>query len=176
MLVDRPRDELLADAAFAADEHGDVAVGHLLDDVRDLLHRRALAPREKRLALVVAQLTPQVGELADQAGPLDGLLDRGIERDFAEPLRVARLDDVVGGAEAHRLDDDRGLLAARQHDDLQLRTRGLERLQRLQAVHAGHGHVEQHDVGRIALADGGDDLVAARVGARLVARARQETS
>ena len=29
--VDCPRDQLLADAAFSADEHGDVTVGHLFD-------------------------------------------------------------------------------------------------------------------------------------------------
>ena len=80
------------------------------------------------------------------------------------PSGIVRLDDVVGGAEAHGFDDDLRLLAAREHDHLQLGPRRLQRLQRLQAVHAGHGDVEQHDVGRLALADRRDDLVAARVG------------
>ena len=58
-LMDGARDELLADAALAADQHGDVAVGHLLDDVRHLTHGRAVAPAEERLVLIVAELPPQ---------------------------------------------------------------------------------------------------------------------
>ena len=50
----------------------------------------------------------------------------------------------------------------------------LEQLERLEAVHAGHHHVEQHDVGRIALLDRRQQLVAARVGARLIAAEREE--
>ena len=172
--MNRARDELLADAALAANQHGDVAVGDLLDDERDLAHRGAVAPADERLALIVAQLPAQVGELVDQAVALDRLLDRRVERDLAEPFGIVRLDDVVGGAEAHGFDDDLRLLAARQHDHLQLGARRLERLQRLQAVHAGHRDVEQHDVGRLALADRGDDLVAARIRARFVAAQREK--
>jgi hypothetical protein len=173
-LMDRARHQLLAAAALAGNEHGDVAVGHLLDDVRDLPHGGAVAPPDERLVLIVAQLAPQIAQLADQARALDRLLDRGIERNLTKPFRVAGLDDVIGGAEPHGLDDDRRLLAPREHDDLQLGTRRLERLERLQAVHAGHGHIEQHDVRRFALPDGRDDLVAARVGARFVAAQREE--
>ena len=57
-------------------------------------------------------------QLGHQTVLLDRVLDRDVERDLAEPLRVVRLDDVVGGAEPDRLDDGRGLVAARQHDDL----------------------------------------------------------
>ncbi len=133
-----------------------------------------VAPADERFALIVAQLPAEIGELVDQPAALDGLLDRGVERDFAETFRIARLDDVVGGTEADGLDDDLRLLAAGQHDHLQFRARRFQRLQRLQAIHAGHRHVEQHDVGRLALADGGDDLVAARVRAGLVAAQRQK--
>ena len=96
------------------------------------------------------------------------------ERDFAEAFGVIRLDDIIRRAEADGFDDGRGLLAAREHDHLQLGARGLQRLQRLQAVHAGHRDVEQHDVGRLALTDRRDDLVAARVGARLVPTKRKK--
>ena len=141
---------------------------------RDRLHLGAVAPEQERAILVVAQLPAQLGDLGDQPRLLDRALDRGVERDLAEPFGIVGLDDVVGGAEAHRLDDRRRLLAARQHDDLQLGLRRLQRAQRLEAVHARHHHVEQHDVGRIALLDGGEHLVAARVGARLVAAQREE--
>ena len=173
-LVDRARHQLLADAALAANQHGDVAVGHLLDDQRHVAHRRTVAPADERLALVVAQLPAEVGQLVDQPAALDGLLDRGVERDFAKAFRVARLDHIVRGTQADGLDDGLRLLAAGQHDHLQLRARGFQRLQRLQAVHAGHRHVEQHDVGGLALADGGDDLIAARVRAGLVSAQREK--
>ena len=115
-LVDRARHELLADAALAADEDGDVAVGHLFDDLRDRLHLGTVAPEQERAVLIVAQLPAQLGDFRHEARLLDRALDRGVERDFAEALRIVRLDDVVGGAEPHGFDDGRGLLAARQHD------------------------------------------------------------
>ena len=134
----------------------------------------AVAPEQERAVLVVAQLLAQLGQLRDEPVLLDGVLDRHVERDLAEALGVVGLDDVVGGAEAHRFDDRRGLLAAREHDGLRLRARGLERAQRREAVQAGHHHVEQHDVGRIRLPDGGEQFVAARVGPRVVAAEREE--
>ena len=113
-LMDGARDELLADAALAANQHRDVAVGHLLDDRRDGLHVGAVAPEEERAVLVVAQLTPQLGDLRHQARLLDRALDRGVERDLAEAFRIVGLDDVVGRAELHRFDDGRRLLACRR--------------------------------------------------------------
>src|SRR4029453_7432442 len=50
-LVDRPRNQLLADAALAADEHGDVAVRDLLDHGRDAAHFFTVPP--DRQVLVV---------------------------------------------------------------------------------------------------------------------------
>ena len=145
----------------------DVAVGHLLDDGGDAAHLLAVAP--DRPILVVAQLLAQLAQLGDQPVLLDRVLDRDVERDLAESLGIVRLDDVVGGAEPHRLDDRRGLVAARQHDDLRLGPRGLQRAQRRQPVEPGHHHVEQDDVGRFDLLHGGEQLVAARVAARFVA-------
>ncbi len=136
---------------------------------RDRLHLGAVAPEQEGAVLVVAQLAPQLGDFRDQACLLDGALDGGVERDLAEPLRVVRLDDVVGRAEAHGLDDGGGLLAARQHDHLQIGLGRFQRPQRLQAVHARHHHVEQDDVGRVALLDRRDHFVAPRVGTGVVA-------
>ena len=119
-LVDRARDELLADAALAADQHRDVAVGDLLDDLRDRSHLGAVAP--ERNARSWSSLSCRRSSVISrhQPGLLDRALDRGVERDLAEALGIVRLDDVVGGAEADRLDDGRRVLAARQHDHLQI--------------------------------------------------------
>src|SRR5947208_1257472 len=118
--MDRPRDELLADAALAAYEHGDVAVRHLLDYRGDGAHLGAVAPEQERAVLVVAQLPAQFGDLRHEPRLLDSALDSGIERDLAEAFRVVRLDDIVGCAESYGLDDGRRLLAAGEHDHLQV--------------------------------------------------------
>ena len=74
-------DQLLADAALAADEHGDVAVGDLLDHRGDAAHLFAVAP--DGAVLVVAQLLPQFAQLRDEPVLLDRVLDRDVERNFA---------------------------------------------------------------------------------------------
>ena len=109
-LMNRARDELLADSALAAEEHGDIAVGHLLDDRCDAAHLVAVAP--DRPVFVVAQLLPQLAQLGDQPVLFDGILDGDVERDLAEPLGVVRFHDIVGGSESDRLDDRRGLISA----------------------------------------------------------------
>ena len=134
-------DQLLADAALAADQHGDVAVGDLLDHRGDPAHLLAVTP--DRAILVVAQLLPEVEELGHEAVLLDRVLDRNVERDLPETFRIVRLDDVVGRAEADRFDDRRGLVPAREHDDLRLGAGGFERPQRGEAVETGHHDVEQ---------------------------------
>jgi len=173
-LVDRARHQFLPDAAVAADQHGDVAVGHLLDHGGHRAHPLAAAPEQKRPVLVVAQLLAQGRDLRDEARLLGGVLDGHVERDLAQALRVVRLDHVVGRPEPDRLDDDRGLLAPGQHDGLGLGPGDFQRAQRRQAVESRHHHVEQHDIGRIALADGGEHLVAPRIGPGLVAAQREE--
>ena len=50
-LEDRARDELLAGAALAAHEHGDVGVRDLLDDVAHLPHLRVVAEEQQQLGL-----------------------------------------------------------------------------------------------------------------------------
>ena len=159
--MDRACDELLADPAVAANEDGDVAVRYLLDDRRNRPHVGAVAPEQERTVLVVAQLPPQLGDFRDEARLLDCALDGGVERDLAETFRIVRLDDVVGRTEAHGLDDGGRLLAARQHDDLQIGLRGLQCSQRIESVHPRHHHVEEDDVGRVALFDRRDHFVAA---------------
>jgi hypothetical protein len=175
-LMNRTGDEFLAYAALAANQHGDIAVGYLLDDERHLAHDGTLAPADERVALIVAQLPAQIGQLVHQTVALEGLFDRRIERDLTKSFGIVGLDHVVGGAEANGFDNRCRVLAARQHDDLQLGSRRFQRLQRLQTVHARHRDVEQHDVRRLALADRGDDFIPARVGACLVTAESEEST
>ena len=103
--VDGAGHQFLADAAFAPDEHGDVAVGNLIDDRGNRLHFRAVAPEQERAILVVGQLPPELGDFRHEPRLLDGVLDGAIERDLAESLRIVRLDNVVSRAESDRFDN-----------------------------------------------------------------------
>ena len=170
--MDRARHQLLADAALAAEQDGDVAVGDLFDDGGDRTHLLAVAP--DRPVLVVAELLAEFAQLGDEPVLLDRVLDRDVERDFPETLGIVGFDDVIGGAEPDGLDDRRRLIASREHDDLGFRTRGLERAERGQAVEARHHDVEQDDVGCFGLLHRGEQLVAARVAARLIAAQGKE--
>ena len=142
--MNRPRDELLADAALAANEHGHIVVGDAIDDGRDRPHDVAVGPEGERL--IVVDALAQLGDFRHELPLLDGLLDGRLERDFAQSVRIVGLDDVVHGAVTERFDDRLRVLAARKHDHLQIRVRRLQAAQRRDAVHARHHHVEQDDV------------------------------
>ena len=59
--MDGPGDELLTHAALAADEHRDIAVGHLLDDRGNRRHLGVVSPEEKRPVLVVGSSGKSLG-------------------------------------------------------------------------------------------------------------------
>ena len=112
--VDRARDQLLAGAALAGDEHGGVAR-------RDLLDR---APHDRHLLAAADQLgEPAVGLGAQVVGHRLGLaaaaarraqLERALDLE-AHDLGLDRLGEEVERAELHRL--DRGLDGAEPGDD-----------------------------------------------------------
>ena len=144
-------DDVLADAAFAAQQHADVAVGDAVHHRRHRFHRRAGAPRRPaRPAGSSAALALEAGHFGAQRLALERVANRGLERHLAHAFGVAGLEHVVGRAEAHGLDDGRRRLTARQHDDLRRRTLLADGAQRFQPVHVGHGHVQQDDVRRRA--------------------------
>lgn len=119
--MDRPCDELLADAALAANQHGDIAVGYLLDDLGDGLDFGVATEEEQRLILLIVHVAAQCRDLGDELRFLDRALDRRFERDFAGAVWTVRFDDIVGRTEPDGFDDDRDLLAAGHHDDLEIR-------------------------------------------------------
>ena len=164
--MNRASDELLADAAFAANQHGDVAVGDAIDDGRDRSHRVAVGPERERL--IVIELPAQLADFGDELPLLDRLLDRRLEGDFAEAVGIVGLDDVVDGAEIQRFDNRLRVLAARQHDDLEVLVRGFQTAKRRDAVHAGHHDVEQDHVGQLAEPRRGEKVLAMAVDPRHV--------
>ena len=97
-----------------------------------------------------ADLRAEARHFGAQRLAFERVADGGFERRLADAVGVARLQDVVGRAQAHRLDDRRRRLPARQHDDLRRRMRLPDRPQRLDAVQVRHQDVQQDDVGRRA--------------------------
>ncbi len=92
VVVDRPRDEFLAGAGLALDQHGAVHRRDQLEALEHLLHRAALADDVVE-AVAIAQLRPQFGVLLPQARLVDG------GRQHARQLRqLHRLDEEVDGA------------------------------------------------------------------------------
>ena len=103
-------DELLAGAALAAHQHGDVGVRHLLDDLR---------VTSRILRVVAARISSSVSERARprscSTSWLEGaLLQRLLEGEL-ELLHLERLAQEVGCAEPHGLDDVARLTVAGEH-------------------------------------------------------------
>ena len=138
-LVDGLRDQLLAGARLAGDEHRRRGRRRLLDHLIDLAHLGAVADERAERA-VLAQLAAQRLHLAHRLEPLDDLVEQDLQ-----PLNVDRLGQVVVGAFLHRL--DRGVDGAlrgqqqRRHVGADLRQRAQQR----EPVHARHHHVGDDD-------------------------------
>ena len=75
---------------------------------------------------------------------------RGFERvadNFLELRHVERLEQIIVGAELHRLDGGLRRAVGGHQDDEQLGIGGADAAEGFQAVHAAHAHVHQHEVG-----------------------------
>ena len=144
--IERARDQLLAGAAFAANQHRDIGVRDALDQIAHLGHPLAVAEQHAVFGLRL-QLLAQRGDFAAELA----LLERVGQRHFEIGV-VERLADEIGGAELHRLDDGRGAALARQHDHRHFAIDFLERRERVEAVHrAGHDDVEDHRRGPLGV-------------------------
>ena len=122
VMINRAGDEFLAGAAFAGDERGGVGGGNLADEFEHLLHRLAAADDAEFVILRFQQRL--IGnDLLHVA--------RGLERvgdDFLELGNVERLEQIIVGAELHRLDGRlRGAVGGHQNHE-QLRDRSARML------------------------------------------------
>ena len=145
--VNTARDQLLARAARAADEHVDIRIGDLLDRLEDLGHRRALA-NDVVEAEMPAQLLPQAAILLAQHPLGQRLLHRDHQMLWSE-----RLGHEVVGSQAHRLDRVLDGAVRGHHDHLNLRVQLLDLRQQFHAVHARHLQIGDHQV-RLFLLNG----------------------
>jgi hypothetical protein len=143
--VHAARDELLAGAALAPHEDGDVGVRDLLDDLPDVLHRTVVAAVGHDVVLGAGAAAERL-DLAPERPVLEGLLERELEL-----LDLEGLAQEVARAEAHRLDDRARLAVAGEHDHGHVGQALLQLAQGLEPVHALEHHVEGHEVGPRAL-------------------------
>ena len=147
-LVDGLRDQLLAGARLAEDQHRGRRRRRLLQHLIERAHRRAVADDPAEAAAIV-ELPPQRLVLA--------LLLVELGEPLEQPLQlvgIERLGQVVLGAGLDRL--DRGVDGALrgQQDHLDVVDLRLQRLQQLDAAHPRHHQVGDDD----RRAEGGDLL------------------
>ena len=139
-MVDRARDELLAGSRLAANQHGRVALGHLLHDAEHALERIALADDAIEIVDVVLGM-PQIVELVAHAPHLERLLDLHFHFFDLEGLL-----HVVERAAFHGF---HGRMHRSEGGHQDHGGRGMERLggaEHVEAVAAAHLEIAQHDV------------------------------
>ncbi len=138
--VQLARDELLAGAALAEDEHGtrdrrDAGDGLLqLGECGTRAHQRR----------VHAKPTTQRRHLIDEAPAFDGVLDL-----LPDPLHRLRLVDEADRAEADRLGAAVVVAGPCVHDDRDAQAEPLDGAQHLETVHPRHLEVQNHAVHRL---------------------------
>jgi hypothetical protein len=134
-IVDRARDQLLAGAALAGDQHRGVAVGDAVDELADGADRRAVADDAGHRPGRGQGLT-QPPHLA--AGP--AVLDRARDRQL-DLIGIERLGHEVPRAGAQRRDRGGDVGLTGDHDDRHVGVAGAHALAQLDARQAGHAHV-----------------------------------
>ncbi len=148
LAVDQPRQQLLAGAALAEDQHRRRQLRDLVHQIDDVARHLARADDELALGLV-GDLGGQRQDLAVEVLPL-----AGVAHERSKLVVVEVLGDVVVGAVLHRLHGGLDLVDGRDHDDLDQAVVFLDDPQHLEAADAGQPDVEQHEVDVFAVQDG----------------------
>ena len=141
VLVNRARDQFLAGAGFAANQHGDGGGGHAPDFLVDGLHGAAVADDGG----LGRPGFPHFQRFGHEPAAGHGLGDQ-IEQ-FAH---VKRLEEIVVGAELGGFNGGFGGAERGHHDDGQLRLGGMELLDQFEAGQARHLQIGEHHVAGFA--------------------------
>ncbi len=128
----RCRDQLLAGAALAGQEHRRARAGDLLDDLEHALHGRA-RPDDVLARGPLRQPAPHARGLGAELLVIE---DPG--QDDQQLLEVDRLGQVVRSAGAHRVDRRVDRAERGHHHHGRRLVLGADLLDQLDAVHAGH--------------------------------------
>ncbi len=164
--VNRPGDELFADAAFAGDQHRLDAVGNRLDVPKQRLHPLASGqnPAESFTAL---QLRAHHGLFEGEVLLFQFLDLKGALNPGDQPFALGGLDEEVEGPGAHALDRGFDLIQAGENDHGDFRMLFTDPGQQLVPRKMGHVEIEQdqaelpagqpfHDLATVAA---GDDVI-----------------
>ena len=143
VVVDRARDQLLAGAALARDQHRAVGARDLRHDVEHAAQRAAVAD-DVLEAVLRAQLALQRAVLGLEATVLDRLLDEPAHH--VEVALVERLLEVPERARAQRFDRALGAAEARDDDAGQVGVDLVDLPHQLESVQARHAHVGDDEV------------------------------
>ena len=152
--VEGPRDQLLAGAALAGDQHGRRAGGDGADDLADRRDRRgaadhpgvdagvaALRGAGRRGIRIVAG-----GGAGRKRGPRAGPGGAGLLDDLVDLIAIEGLLQVIEGAELDRLDRGVDGAVGGQEDDGEVRLLDGEGLEEADPVEVGHAQVGDDDV------------------------------
>ena len=145
LAVQQPREQFLAGAALAEDQHRRRQAGHLLHELDDLARGPARADDEFPIVLL-GHLGVEAEHTAAQALPLACV---GYQHPHGVGLEV--LGHVMERAVAHRLDRDAQLLHFGHHHHLDVRVVLLGDVQDVEAADARQVQVEEHHVHVLAL-------------------------
>jgi hypothetical protein len=163
--VDGARDQLLADAGFAFDQHGDGRRRRLFGRAQHRTHGvRAGDHVGDAQGTVAATLEP----LQFTGKPPGG---QRIAQRHLQPFRARRLDHEVGGARPHHRHHIVDAAMGGLHDDGNIHARFAHARQHAEAVEVGHHQVEHHAVDALRPAEQSESRVAAFGDQGLIAEA-----
>ncbi len=143
MEVDGARDQVLAHAAFARQQHGGAGGRDAFDGGEDLLHGAAASDDVVEF-VAPAQFLLELAVLVAQGAHFERLVDH-----LHQVIERKRLQQEIGGAGLHRF--HRGFDAAerRHHDHRNLRVLAADQREELKAVHVGQLEIGEHEVGAV---------------------------
>ncbi len=140
-IMNRPRDDFLAGTALTGDEHVADALGDLPDHRLELLHRSTLEAQEGSWLPFIAKHAAEAGVFATQ-GPIFGdsvdLRPQRRERD--------RLEEIVMGASAERLDGGAQRGVGSHDQDHRVRAHGASVVQHREPVPLRESEVGEHHI------------------------------
>ena len=140
VVVDRPRDELLAGAALAGDEDRCRRGRDPPHQGHHVAHRLAL--RDDRLdPVAILHLALQPRDLRPQRPLAERLV-----RDEQQLLDLERLGDVVVGSELHRADRRLDRTERRDHHEVRRLRQLHDAADQVEAVHLRHPQIGDHEV------------------------------
>ena len=144
LVVQRMRDQFLAGAGLAGDQHRQRRLRQAADRAEQRAHRRRVADQLGR-GRGIAVLCGLGGFFRIRQGA------RGQRHGI---VQVERLGQEFMRAAAERTGGAGDVGVRRHHDHRQLRVRGLQLVQQHQAVVAGHAHIGEQQVGRTTRTQG----------------------